>query len=657
VKGKTIASCIALALFLVFSLPAFSQKAAGLYEEGRKAQDQEHFYDAIDLFKSALDINSHYLEPLVGLAESYFALSEYDEALRYIERARRLDRLDTNLVGIEGRIRLGLGQFEESRIAFESILDIEPNNVDAQFGLAELAIAFGKAASAAALYENALRISPQNRRALLSLVLIFDETGDYEIAGEYLAQVLDYYPQNATVQYVAAKHMFTKGNFSEAEYHARVALSINSEYLEATLLLSGIHLVREEYAPAVEILLNVLAIHKDEALVWYNLAVAYGESGQTQDAIQAFARIFNIQPDDEVSRIALENLLLYETEIGDPLRERYAGYHFDRGKALLDRNYLVKAMLEFRRGLILTPRSREGRLLYASVYRLLGLEGKYYTELRVISDLGFDDREVRDKLEIAESLLRDSVSERWKVSQYDLERYRFQIAVYFEESKMLHILGDREAAAYLDHLLLGYDKIELVGPTLKTDTFGGAYRDARERAVDFFAVVSFDEGSRHFATGWKLYSGNTGAELAEHAVLRTGNNRVADALNSAADALERKLPFYGEILTREFDTAVIDAGWVDGIEIGDELLILQSEVLDRGHDVLGFVYAESEILGSMTIIETDELVCVGEIKKDPFFDLINIGDKVIYPPSGDEESSAAQQPIPDELYKSILKLR
>ena len=170
-------------------------------------------------------------------------------------------------------------------------------------------------------------------------------------------------------------------------------------------------------------------------------------------------------------------------------------------------------------------------------------------------------------------------------------------------------------------------------------------------------MLSFEEGSRHFATGWKLYSGNTGAELAEHAVLRTGNNRVVDALNSAADALERKLPLYAEILDREFDAVLVDAGWVDGIGIGDELLILQSEVLDRGHDVLDFVYAEDEVLGSLTITDIDELVCEAEIKKDPFFDLINVGDKVIYPRSNNEESAPVQQRIPDELFRSILKLR
>ena len=45
---------------------------------------------------------------------------------------------------------------------------------------------------------------------------------------------------------------------------------------------------------------------------------------------------------DEVSRIALENLLIDYLEIGDPIRERFAEYHYSRGKALAERNYLER---------------------------------------------------------------------------------------------------------------------------------------------------------------------------------------------------------------------------------------------------------------------------------------------------------------------------
>ncbi|MBN1685746.1 MAG: tetratricopeptide repeat protein [Spirochaetales bacterium] len=649
---------VLLAVLLLGPLcPLAGQTAVQLFEEGESALRREDYYTAIELFKSALERNEHYLGPLVGLAEGYFALSEYEEALAHIEKARKLDRYDTELAGIEGRIRLGLGQFEESERIFNSILETEPNNVDAQFGLAELALAFGKPANAAALFEHALRISPNNRRALLSLVLVFDEMGDYEVSAKYLAQVLDYYPQNATAHYIAAKHMLARKSYSDAEFHSRVALSLSPDYLEPTLLLSNIHLLRGEYLSAIGLLEEVLTDHKEEVLIWYNLGVAYAESGRKDEAIQSYARVFSIQPDDEVARIALENLLLDSTEIGDPVRERFAEYHFDRGAAFLERNYLQKALHELRRGLILAPRSREGRLLFASVYRSLGLEGKYYSELRVLRDLGFDDKEVAVKLEIAESMLRDSVSARWGVSQYDLERYRYRVLLYHEAGTMLHFHGEAEVADYFHHLLLNNDKLELIGSDKKVESFGEAYRDAREIGAGYFAVLSFDEGSRHFAAAWRLYNGRTGALLSQYAVLRTGNDRVMDAATTAASALAAEFPLYAQILAREFDNVLMDAGWVDGLQIDDELVILKREAIETGINTLEFVFSNDDILGKVRVTDIDELISAGTVERDPFFDLINIGDKIISPPKEQQEAPVAVPPVPDDLYRAILKIR
>ena len=656
-KNRHGAVWLTALLLLLPSLALSGQTAVDFYADGARALNREEYYVAIELFTAALEINRNYLEPIVGLAEGYFALSEYEEALKHIERARKLDKSDMGLAVIEGRIRLGSGQFTESETIFKSILEAEPHNIDAQFGLAELAIAFGKPANAAALYEKALRISPQNRRALLSLVLVLDEMGDYDISAEYLEQVLSYYPQNAVAHFIAAKHMVGRKDYNAAEYHALVALSLKPDYLEATLLLSDIHLLRKEYSAAIVLLEAVLSEFKEEALVWYNLALAYARSGRSDEAIHAYARVFTIQPDNEVARIALENLLLDSTEIGDPVRERFAEYHFERGKEFLERNYLKKALQELRHGLILAPRSRDGRLLFASVYRSLGLEGKYYTELRVLKDLGFDDREITARLEIAESMLRGSVSARWGVSQYDLVRYRYRVALYYEEGNMLHLDGDEEIADYFRHLLLSHDKIELTGPIREVKGFGEAYADARTKKADYFAVLAFDEGTRHFAVAWKLYSGRTGARLAENGVLRTGNDRVMDGAAKAADGLAAEFPLYAYILARRFDKVLIDAGWVDGLDIDDELIIVKGEAIETGKVALEFEYSEEDILGTMTVTDLDELIGEGNVKKDPFFDLVNIGDRVIYAPTVEAQPSTAAPPVPDDLYRAILKIR
>ena len=52
-----------------------------LYERGRAEQARSNLLSAVELYRGALIHNPSYAKPLIGLAESFFALEEYDEAL------------------------------------------------------------------------------------------------------------------------------------------------------------------------------------------------------------------------------------------------------------------------------------------------------------------------------------------------------------------------------------------------------------------------------------------------------------------------------------------------------------------------------------------------------------------------------------------------
>ena len=132
---------------------------------------------------------------------------------------------------------------------------------------------------------------------------------------------------------------------------------------------------------------------------------------------------------------------------------------------------------------------------------------------------------------------------------------------------------------------------------------------------------------------------------------------MVDALVSAAAELVRRLPVYGTILDREADTALIDVGNVDGVVVGDELLIIRRETLDGGQNTLEIRYSSEDILGRLEVTAADELVAQGDITKDPFFDLINVGDKVILIPENVGEDMPIVKPVTDELYRTILKIR
>ena len=158
---------VVLGVLFFLNTLSFSENtidAVSLYLQARDEQFSESFYRAIELYKTALKLNPNYVEPMKGLAECFYEINELDEALKYAQQAKQFDKSDMHIYNLLGMIYIGLLEFKLARDQFKYVLSVKPNNIEAQFGLAELDIADGKKREAAAKYLDTLRISPNNMK-------------------------------------------------------------------------------------------------------------------------------------------------------------------------------------------------------------------------------------------------------------------------------------------------------------------------------------------------------------------------------------------------------------------------------------------------------------------------------------------------------------
>ena len=63
------------------------------------------------------------------------------------------------------------------------------------------------------------------------------------------------------------------------------------------------------------------------------------------------------------------------------------------------RNYLLTAQREYRRALLLDPLSKDARLAFARIFKILGYPIKYLKELKIIEKLRNEDTFVKDEIE------------------------------------------------------------------------------------------------------------------------------------------------------------------------------------------------------------------------------------------------------------------
>jgi tetratricopeptide (TPR) repeat protein len=649
----------AIAAFL-WSLCAAAPWAQGsparsLLEQGRQAQLRGDTLGAIEQYRAALAANPDYGPALAGLAECFFRLEEYEEALPHALRARRYDQSNLGLAVLEGRIRIGLGELEPARALFSGVLAREKNNLEAQFALAELDIATGRKRNAALKYLETLRIRPDSQQALLALAVLGDAEGDRGAAERYLELALRNHADDPGVRYAAARFALQRADPARAESHLRAALAVRPGFLDASLMMGQVLLEQKRPADAVAAMRELLAERRDLPLAWYLLGLAYESSGDPPQAMASLSSATRLAPEDELARLALENLALARLEIKDEARRRLAVPHLERGRRFEQRNLLEKALAEYRRCLRLDPESRDGRLAYAGVYRLLGYPAKYRQELEVLLRLGFKDPAVTDGIEIVDSQLEDTVAAGWRQDQYALERRGYSLAAFTIPSPMrdLHPFAGRQLVEYLKDQLRRFDTVLVADSEPLAQSFEESFRRARGLGADYFLILRFEESERSFLAELEQYLGRTGTRVATYRAFRTGNDRIQECLGLLTSQLEAALPAWGRLVAREFDAGLIDLGRLDGIKAEDKLVVVKRGKVRLRNDGVGLAMEEKDVVADYQVVRPDERVSEGILSRRSFFDLSNPGDEVVFQPA--PAGGTAPQEPPAEASAGLLR--
>lgn len=668
-KRKKIGSALSFIILSWILLLSAVNPAVDLYQQGDNRLQSGDVYGAIDLFKESLSYNSDYVKPLYGLGQAYFRLEEYEQALVYIREARRLDRNNTSITALQGRINTGLGKYSEAERIFDAILEREPHNLDAQFGMAELQAAKGSVENAIAGYRKALESDPYNRRGLLSAALLYSAQNNLQEASELIQTAVDSYPEDPRVHSIAAEYYFKRDDSRKAEEHARQALQLDSESEEAIYVLIRILYAQDRFTDAIDAVEKNINIDRDNPLLWYLRANAYWKIGNQERALNSFYTALSLKPSDEISRIALEEFLMDRFAGDSQERQTAAEVRFEYGAAYERDNRIELARQEYRRGLMLHPYSREGRQMYAATFKRSDNIGKYLSILEVLETEGNTSQEIQDEIEIYNSLREESIAQSWNVDQFGIDRYRYKLALFTNNSnsRVTHLGAEEYVTSYMQGLLQGNEHVD-IEDTGAVESFAEAFRRARETDVDYFIVITYREGERAFKGSATVYNGSTGTIIKTFTSLRTGNRRVSQALIRIASTISDSLPLRGRIYRRQDDTALLDVGDFQGVSPEDRFYVIRGENLELADSRFALEYDQRYILGYIDITEVDDLLSVGQVNTDQFFDLINPGDAIIPESSTSEENEengvATQEGaelgespvIPSEIYKSLLEI-
>lgn len=669
----------------IFAQRRSNESPVQLYNKALEFQNQEDYYSAIEIYKTVLELNPQYSDAWYNLALCTYNLGNYDLTITYADNAAKYSPNLSTIQNLKGMALLSLGNFADARNIFNSVLEKYPNDVNSRFGLAELDLYEGKISGAEGRFEEALVRDSSNRKALLSLALISSEEGNYNLTKKYLDQALFYHSGNPQVHYLASYLASQNGDFREAETQARISIQIQNDFEEAYALLSQILYEQKRYAEVLELCEYRTNRNRNISDAWYLMGLSQEKLNQNEDALLSFETGLDVNPQDEILRLALEQLVASYLPLEDERRTSWAGYHKEKALEYARIYDAPSERFEYQKALSIAPLDIPLRQNFADMLERENLYEFYYEQLKFInqnenSRNSFESTNQNanqnliqnssvqqnqnsqgnrktaaqikneDTMEALENLMKYNLSAKWNVEPFYLDKTRWNIGIYFEKKPVQLFHSDLEEiiANAAKDVFDGVASTSVNVMTESIDGFADAFRNARENNRDYFVILTASETERSVRIDANVYSQRTGTLTSSIHIYRTGNDRIAKSLRSFRQSVLDILPIRGKILKTSGTTVLIDLGKNDGIENGAQFDLVKKGSIVTNDSGPGIFYKSNAFLGTVNLTRVNEEISEGEYTKNGFYDTMNVGDEVVLVKENSSSSENSQGNIAND---------
>ena len=624
--------------------------ASELYDQGLEYYSDKDWWQASEKFQEALQKNPAYSDAWYMLAKSCYEMNQFDLCIEYTANARRYAGEKAEYQNLTAFSMISTGKLKDAENLFNAVLKKYPNNIDARFGLAELELFNGKISGAESLYKDALKRQPSNVKALLSLALVSTELGKKDLARDYINKALQSHANNEEVYYIASYLSAMNGDYADAERKALMAVQVNGNYDSAYELLGTIYYAQKRYQDVIDIADFRISRDRNLSQAWFMKGLAQEKLNQYEASIATWEIGLEIDPSDEIMRAAFELSILQHTNIEDPRRKKWALYHVKKGQEYQKKYSGPQIRYEYQTALMINPKNKTARNAFAELLFNDGFNENYLEQLKfvkesisspVVKDINKPtdaevNRQIRyirlsDTIEGFESLMSDTMAQRWDINPFYLDKTRWNIGIYYMEKiePMYHCDIARIAS---NNLRLLFQGIASTNVKLYPETVTGyadAYKKAHDKNLDYFIILTGDETDRDVKIDAVIYCGRTGTKSASYSVYRTGNDRFSNALLRLRKDILSILPVRARILNRNLNEILVDIGKSEGMVKGAEFAVVRKGAMKTSDTGVGLVYNDKDLLGKITITKTSEEISEGLLSDTGFYDRVNSDDEII----------------------------
>ncbi|KAL2624333.1 hypothetical protein R1flu_008578 [Riccia fluitans] len=281
-----------------------------------------------ELFKIVLEGQPDNVTAILGQACVQFNRSRYQDALNLYKKAMQIHpRCPASVRLGLGLCRYRLGQVKKARQAFERVLQLDPENVEALVALGVMNINTNEPDGVREGLENmkaAYEIYPYCSMALNHLANHFFFKGQHYIVDQLMDAALastDHLRNKAVSYYNLARSYHTKGDYTNAAVFYRASVQELKDAQEFSLPYYGlgqVHLKLGDLKTSLVHFEKVLEAHPDNCETLKAMGIIYLQQGRQDKALENFKKATKQSPRDVDAWIELGELLV-STDVGQAL--------------------------------------------------------------------------------------------------------------------------------------------------------------------------------------------------------------------------------------------------------------------------------------------------------------------------------------------------
>jgi tetratricopeptide (TPR) repeat protein len=190
------------------------------------------------------------------------------------------------------------GNLEKARVEYRNVLQIDPNNLEALKGNAEVSKQLKLWKDAAALYTKIIELDQDNIEAKEQLARLFFLGRAPDKSIDLVDEILAKDAENGIALSIKAAVAATQGNDEEALAYINRSLASMPGYLDAVMIKASLLEKRGDAVSAINVLRAGLDKNKDSAGILTVMAQIHDKQGNKEEAAKLLRQVMTLYPDE-----------------------------------------------------------------------------------------------------------------------------------------------------------------------------------------------------------------------------------------------------------------------------------------------------------------------------------------------------------------------